>query len=93
MTGSAWIAALAAGSFTACSALADSAAPNRGVAGMYAEASRLAVGAEEAEGALLSVAALQLRPDVMAGIERIVGTLAGIAVGASSTPTKASLTR
>ncbi len=93
MTASAWFAAFAAGVFAAGAAQAEPVAQERGVAGMYAEATRLAMGVEEAEGALLSTAAPRLRPDVVAGIERIVGTWAGLAVGASSTPTNAAVAR
>jgi hypothetical protein len=87
------IAAALAGLFAICGAEAQSLASSRAVAGMYAEASRLGVSAEEAEQALQPTAALRAPRDVVAGLEGIVGGWANAAAGASATPAKAQLRR
>lgn len=93
MKASAGIAAALAGFFAAGGAQAESQTASHAVAGMYAEASRLSVSAEEAERALRSTVALRTRQDVVAGLEGIVGSWTNAAAGASAAPAKAQLGR
>lgn len=94
MTGSAGLTTVAAALVLAWCAQAQSAPPSPAIAAMYAEASRLAVSAEEAEQALGEAAESRPRQDVVAGLEGIVGSWPGsVAAGASATPAKAELAR
>ena len=94
MTVSAGLTTAAATLVLAWCAQAQSAPPSPAIASMYAEASRLAVGAEEAERALGEAAEKRLRPDVVAGLEGIVGGWpASVAAGESAKPAKAELAR
>jgi len=75
------------GVFVAAEALAG---PRPGVvAAMYEEAARLAVTAEEAERALAR-ADSAARPDIVAGLDAVLGRWRGATAGDALTPTKAA---
>ena len=93
MKAQAGVAVAFAGLFAVCGAQAQSPMSSRAVAGMYAEAARLGVSAEEAERALQTHASLRAPRDVVAGLEGLVGAWSSTAAGASAVPAKVELSR